>query len=47
MTWLAKLFSVGAKETIIGIGDVVDKLFTSKNEKLSHEEVRMRIEQEQ
>jgi len=44
--FLSKIFSVGAKETIIGIGDVVDKIFTSKDEKLTHEEIRMRIEQE-
>jgi len=43
MSWLTKLFSVGAEKTIISLGDVADKLFTSKDEKLSHEEVRMRI----
>ena len=43
MSWLAKLFSVGAEKTIVSLGDVADKLFTSKDEKLSHEEVRMRI----
>ncbi len=45
MNWLAKLFSVGAKETLISLGDVADKLFTSKDEKLSHEEVLLRIKQ--
>jgi len=43
MSWLTKLFSVGAEKTIISLGDVADKLFTSKDEKLTHEEVRMRI----
>lgn len=43
MGFLSKLFSVGAGKTIISIGDVADKLFTSKDEKLTHEEVRMRI----
>jgi hypothetical protein len=40
---LGKIFSVGAEKTIISLGDVADKLFTSKDEKLTHEEVRMRI----
>ena len=43
MNWLAKIFGVGADKAIISLGDVADKLFTSKDEKLTHEEVRMRI----
>jgi hypothetical protein len=43
MGFLSKLFGVGAEKTIISLGDVADRLFTSKDEKLTHEEVRMRI----
>jgi len=43
MGLISKIFSVGAEKTIISLGDVADKLFTSKDEKLTHEEVRMRI----
>jgi hypothetical protein len=43
MGFWAKIFGVGAAKTIGSLGEVADKLFTSKDEKLTHEEVRMRI----
>jgi hypothetical protein len=43
MNWLAKIFGTGAGEIIKPLADGLDKLFTSKDEKLTHEEIRMRI----
>jgi hypothetical protein len=48
MSWVLKLFGMagGGKaiaQPVEAIGNVLDKLFTSKDEKLSHEEVRMRL----
>lgn len=41
---LGKIFGVGQGVDAIGaVGNVLDKLFTSKDEKLTHEEVRMRL----
>lgn len=45
---ISKIFGGGIGESakpIEAIGNVLDKVFTSKDEKLSHEEVRMRIAQ--
>ena len=43
--WLASLLGVsgGISKPIDAIGNVLDKLFTSKDEKLTHEELRMRL----
>ena len=43
--FISTLFSGGKtiSEPVEAIGNVLDKLFTSKDEKLSHEEVRMRL----
>jgi hypothetical protein len=44
---LSKIFGVGdAIPAISAVGNVLDNLFTSKDEKLTHEEVRMRIAQQ-
>ena len=43
MSFWTKLFNVGAKDVIEPLADGLDKLFTSKDEKLTHEEIRMRI----
>jgi len=43
--WLASIFGAGKTITqpVEAVGNVLDKLFTSKDEKLSHEEARMRL----
>lgn len=33
----------GIAEPVTAVGNILDKLFTSKDEKLTHEEVRMRL----
>ena len=44
---LSKIFGVGdAVPAIAAVGNVLDGLFTSKDEKLTHEEIRMRIAQQ-
>ena len=46
MSWITKLLGGGGANLatpISAVGGVLDKLFTSKDEKLSHEEVRMRL----
>jgi len=46
MGWLTKLFSMGGDgiaKPVDAVGNILDKLFTSKDEKLTHEEVRMRL----
>jgi len=42
---LSKIFGAGeaAAKPIEAVGNVLDNLFTSKDEKLTHEEVRMRL----
>lgn len=41
---LGKIFGVGqGVDAVTAVGNVFDKLFTSKDEKLTHEEVRMRL----
>ena len=41
---LGKIFGVGkGVQGVTAVGNVLDKLFTSKDEKLTHEEVRMRL----
>src|SRR3989338_4834743 len=43
---LDKLVSGSVAEPIEAIGKIVDTLYTSKDEKLTHEEMRMRIAQQ-
>ena len=44
---LSKIFGGGdAIAGVTAVGNVLDNLFTSKDEKLTHEEIRMRIAQE-
>lgn len=45
MGLLSKVFGGGevAVQGITAVGNIVDNIFTSKDEKLTHEEVRMRI----
>lgn len=42
---LGKIFGAGKSiaDPVNAVGNVLDKLFTSKDEKLTHEEVRMRL----
>ena len=43
---LSNIFGGGqAVPAITAVGTIVDKLFTSKDEKLTHEEVRIRLAQ--
>ena len=39
----SKLFSSAAAEPIAAIGNVVDSIFTSDDERLTHEEVKIRL----
>jgi len=42
---LSKIFGGGdAIEGVAAVGNVLDNLFTSKDEKLTHQEIRMRLE---
>lgn len=45
MSWLSNLFGVGSAEPVKQLGDVVDSLFTSDEERLDKANVRRRIEQ--
>ena len=49
MGWLSKVFGGQAEVAVQGItavGSIVDNLFTSKDEKLTHQEVRIRLAQQ-
>jgi len=47
MGLLSKIFGGGdAIAGVTAVGNIVDNLFTSKDEKLTHQEVRMRIAQQ-
>lgn len=49
MSWFSKMFGGNASAAVSGIaavGNVVDNLFTSKDEKLTHQEIRMRLAQQ-
>jgi len=43
VSFLSKLFTSTAAEPIKAVGNVLDELFTSDDEKLSHEEVKLRL----
>ena len=47
MSWITQLLGIGSgrviTEPVTAIGNVLDKLFTSKDEKLTHEELRMKL----
>ena len=46
MTFINKIFGAGGKTLatpVEAVGNVLDKLFTSKDEKLTHEEIRIRL----
>ncbi len=45
MSWLTSIFSSSAAEPINAIGYVVDSLFTSDDERLTHEEIKLRLSQ--
>ena len=45
MGWLQNLIGAGAAQPIEAVGNVVDKLFTSDDERLTHAEVMARIQQ--
>ena len=47
MGFFSKLFGPGqAVSGIAAVGTIVDNIFTSKDEKLTHEEIRIRLAQE-
>ncbi len=49
MGLLSKIFGGQAEVAVAGVtavGNILDNLFTSKDEKLTHEEVRMRLNQQ-
>lgn len=43
MSFLTKLFSSNIAEPVNAVGNVLDNLFTSDDEKLTHEEVKLRL----
>ena len=43
MSFWSRLFTSAAAEPIVAIGNVVDSLFTSDDERLSHEEIKLRL----
>ena len=45
MSWLSNIFNVGTAEPVKAAGDVLDELFTSKEEKLTLETVKQRLAQ--
>jgi len=45
MNWFKALFASKPAETIDAIGNVFDNLFTSDDERLTHEEIKMRLAQ--
>lgn len=45
MSWFSKLFSIGASEPINAVGNVLDNLFTSDEERLTLEIVKQRLAQ--
>lgn len=45
MKWLSNLFSSNVVEPVEAVGNVLDNLFTSDDERLSHEEVKLRLNQ--
>ena len=45
MSWLSKVFNVGTAEPVKAMGDVLDELFTSKEEELTLETVKQRLAQ--
>jgi len=45
MGWLSNIFNVGTAEPVEAVGDVLDELFTSKEEKLTLETVKQRLAQ--
>ncbi len=45
MSWFTSLFTGSAVEPINAIGNVVDNLFTSDDERLGHEEIKIRLMQ--
>jgi len=49
MSIIKKIFGAGgeaASKPIEAVGNIIDNVFTSKDEKLTHQEIRMRIAQE-
>lgn len=45
MSWLSNIFNVGTAEPVKAVGDVLDELFTSKEEELTLETVKQRLAQ--
>ncbi|RZQ51272.1 hypothetical protein C1E23_20415 [Pseudoalteromonas phenolica] len=45
MGWLSKVFNVGTAEPVKAVGDVLDELFTSKEEELTLDTVKQRLAQ--
>lgn len=45
MGWFTKLIGADIAEPVEAVGNVLDNLFTSDDERLSHEEVKIRLQQ--
>ena len=45
MGWLSKVFNVGTAEPVKAVGDVLDELFTSKEEELTLDTIKQRLAQ--
>ncbi|WP_404394700.1 3TM-type holin [Pseudoalteromonas phenolica] len=45
MSWLSNIFNVGTAEPVKAVGDVLDELFTSKEEELTLETVKQQLAQ--
>lgn len=46
MSFIDKLFSSKIVEPVTAVGNVLDNLFTSDDERLSHEEIKLRLQQQ-
>ena len=45
MDFISKIFSSNIAEPVEAVGNVIDNLFTSDDERLTHEEVQIRLKQ--
>ena len=45
MSWLSNIFNVGTAEPVKAVGDVLDELFTSREEELTLDTIKQRLAQ--
>jgi len=45
MGWLSKVFNFGTAEPVKTVGDVLDELFTSREEELTLDTIKQRLAQ--